>query len=441
MTVLRLTSLSLALGLMTSPAHAFLLSAWESALQHDPDYQEALAQHDIDIEETALARSRWLPQVTLTGSLGRGSSDVTQTASGQRSTRDFDSQAWLVQLRQTLYRQRDLAGLDRARALETAALASREAARHSLAKALLDTVAEILQSDALLASAEADARRGRLLILQSSRQLRAGEGTRLQVSEARSELARALELAMRARADNEAARARWQRLVGTTFNARPTLPDSFVRQLTAQAGETDLDAHALALTNPALRAARAAHQAEQAQAKAVRGDRLPALELVASTGSNESDSDNTIGSRFDTTRYALQLSMPVFSGGALSAQIRQADARTRQRAAFADSVHADMMQALRHAHAQLQAADDSSERALQDLETAHTALRQATLGQRAGTATQADLVNAERRESDAQRDLGRAQADALKAWGRLLEAQGMLDDSAISWLESTTGWR
>lgn len=434
MTVFRLTSLSLALGLMTSPAHAFLLSAWEAALQHDPDYQEALAQHDIDIEETALARARWLPQVTLTGSLGRGSSDVTQTATDQRSTRDFDSQAWLVQLRQTLYRQRDLAGLDRAESLGIAAEASRDAAKEALARSLIDTLADIAEADALVISANKDSERGRVLVMQSTRQLRAGEGTRVSVNEARNELARAFELAMRARADGEAARARWQRMTGQRLSTVVSLPEALTSKLVGHVQTNSAPSESSLTNNPAVRAAYALAKADREQIRAVKGERLPSLDLVASTGSNESDTDNTIGSQFDTTRYALQLNMPLFSGGSLSAQIRQAEARARRSAAMAEGVSADTLGALNHAQAELLAAHESCMRALQERETAETVLRQALLGQRAGTATRIDMVNAERRASDAERDLTRAQAMGLKAWARLLEARGELDEDRLVWL-------
>lgn len=435
---MRLKPLALCVALLCGNAQADLLQAWSDALTHDAGYQNALAERDFGTEEYNLALAQLLPQISVNATQGKARTDISQ--SSQSVFRKYDTESWAIQLRQSIFRARALAGYQRGEALAEAADARLIGARQSLLSRLLEAAAQLAIADANIAASTLSISTATQVLNVSARQLRAGEMTRRDQIRARSRLAQAKQDLSAARTEKAAASANWSAITGQATPPRFRLPDDLSLRL--QLSDTDLDtlvAQALA-HNPVLKAARSEVQAARHSVRQAQGDRLPTVDLVASRSFSDSDTDNTIGSAFDTTRIMLQASLPLFSGGSISAAVRQAQARLRGAQATLNDLTARAKLTLMRDTAGLVQAQSETERALADRETGLVEQRSAELGKLAGTATVVDIADAETLKARAQRDLVQANANALLAWARVHDALGQLDAQKLQVLNTTAGW-
>jgi len=76
--------------------------------------------------------------------------------------------------------------------------------------------------------------------------------------------------------------------------------------------------------NPEISAATHTLEVAKQELEKRRAGHYPTLDLVGARSYSENDSNNTLGSRFDTTTVALQMNVPLFAGGYVSANVRQA---------------------------------------------------------------------------------------------------------------------
>lgn len=428
----------LSIVLIHTNAQAGLMQSWHDALANDPGYQSALAERDFGVEEFALARAQLLPQVSVTGSQGQGRTDIIQTSLS--SFRKYDTETWAIQLRQTLFRARTLAGYGRGEALAKAAEARLVGARQSMAARLIETAGQLALANADIANAEIALATARQVLNVSIRQLRAGETTRREQIRARSRLAKAKQDLSAAFTVRAAAEANWRAMTGQVNSPHFHLPDDLSDRLSLSSDIPDnLIANALS-NNPALAAARFEVEAAKYGLKQAQGDRLPSLELIASRSFSDSDTDNTIGSAFDTTRVFIQANIPLFTGGTLSAAIRQAQARLKGAQASLSDLIARASLVITRDIASLKQAQNEASRALADRETGLIEQRSAELGKLAGTATVIDIADAENLKAQAQRDLVQANASALVAWARVQDAIGQLDEDALVHVSHLAGW-
>jgi protease secretion system outer membrane protein len=265
---------------------------------------------------------------------------------------------------------------------------------------------------------------------QEDRRFHAGEGTRDAVAEAtaqrnsmRARLAEGLlELQARVQAFNLLTRLG---VAGLDDNRLPAVAEL---GLIAEPEQGMLDR--ILESNPELAAAReneALNERRLAQASA---DHLPTLDLVGAVNRAENDTTNTLGTRYRNSQVGVQLMIPIFSGGAVSASERQAAAAHAAATADRDAV----AQRLRiQFGADWRAQAGLRERALGAMELVQAALEQrraVELSVKKGFKTWGDVGNVNQM-------LVRRESDVVDAIGQLLKTQARL----LSLLPTTdTAW-
>lgn len=187
----------------------------------------------------------------------------------------------------------------------------------------------------------------------------------------------------------------------------------------------------LALHNaPSLHAASAALRAARQQAAAARGQRYPDIALVGSVGRSQrpifSGRGTDIGATTQTWSVGLQLEVPIFSGGTLSAEVAEAGYKVAQ-------ARQDLVAARRQLRLDINSAWRSAQAAAhrvaaleQAIASAKTALEAARAGYRLGNRTILDVIEAS--TELAQRKARRKQAwyDYALARLKLRQAAGVL---------------
>lgn len=441
---MRPTLTSLALGLLLScSAEAALLDAWDSALRHDPKWRQAIAERDAGVEDYAIGRAPLLPQLNASASTGRADSDITAPGYGGiplHYNQRYRTNLRTLQLRQSLLNLHAIAGYQQGKASRASADARLTSARQQLAARLLEASANISQAEGDLYASLTAIKTAQQILNLSQRQLKAGEMTRADQARAAARLAQAKQTAADARSQLAIARANWTNLTGqanapslflnSDLALRLQVPNADIETLMARAREH----------NPELKAALSDIEVARQEVRKNQADHLPTFDVVGTRAYTDSTSENIIGSIYNTSRIELQMNLPLLNGGATSAYVRKAEANQRRAEALAAGQENQLRSLIAQNLSRLQGSLAEAERARADLDAARLAWRAAELGRVAGTATLAELTDAEAAQANAERDLIRANAGALIDWASLQLTLGDMDEQAIRLVADAAGW-
>jgi len=437
-------SLACATCLLLLPlsAHAMLFDAWSKALAHDADYQVALAEPDIKREDLIQARSQLLPQIYAQGSRGKADTKIASNGTGGLTqNRTYDANLWALQIRQPLLRPAAIYAYRSSSRRVAASQAQLQDARQTLLANLLETLARLEFAEASLIAAKASTLAAEQKLNYIQRQLRAGNVTRRETTEAKTALAQAQQQIAEALLDKSTQQAAWAEITGDTQVTMPALPADLAERLPLTDTNPETLLSLANIKQPALLALAEERNALALEVERARSEHLPSLDLNASRSFSESNTENTIDTTFLTNRIDLQLTLPLFTGGATQAKVRQTQARLRQADAKLAGAVAKTQTQIARSLAGLASARQTSASAAATREAADVSLRSATLGIAAGTATVADKINAEVGKATAEREQARANTEALLYWGQLQHALGQLDEDRLRELMAVLGWK
>lgn len=425
------------------PTNRRLALEFRQALQNDPEYQSAIAERDGGVENLDQALAALLPQISATAQRSVNDTDSTsQTSLGpvERSFNNYPAYNVNVQVRQALYRPKSWANLAVGRAQSELSELRLLAARQDLAVRLLSIHADWSFAAASATTAEGLIAIHERLFAYAQRQFEAGDSTRTEVEVARAKLEQAKSQLAEAKASRASAQLAWEQITGITpQNASHFLP----LLLSDQVAEvlpptlpalTRLRESALS-TNPLIRAQKTALVAAREALRRAQAERQPAADLYASRSQSKSALDNTIGTEFRTTQIGVQVSVPIYSGGAIDSGVRQAEAGVRRAESELNTTTARLrLQIERDWHgldaARIEAAAQRQVGAAMRL-VAETAVR----GRMAGIAARGEEEQATIQLLTAQKSLSAANARALVFWGRLVAALGTLDADILDDLD------
>ncbi|RSC29043.1 peptidase [Pseudomonas putida] len=425
------TVLSGVLSGLVLPAQALDLSdAYALALRNDPTLHAAIAERDAGVENLAIGRAGLLPNLSYRYNRARNDSEVTQRSQlgDVTSQRDYRSYSSTLTLQQPLF---DYAvWSDYRRGVAQAALADERlrGRGQEMMVRVFSAYSEALFADEQIALAQAQRRTYAEQLQLNERLLKNGEGTRTDVLEtrARYELAQAQEIEA---GDNlDAALRSLQAITGEAMNAEdlaPMLPALAVQPLVPARFEPWRD---LAVAhNAELASQRHALDVADQGVERQRAGHLPSLSAYVSKGISSSSSESTYNQRYDTDSVGIQLSVPLFAGGGVSARVRQAQAERDGLQFQVDAQVSDTLNQLRRQF-NLCASSTAKIRAYGMAVNAASALVEATRRSvQGGERVNLDVLDAEQQLYGARRDLAQARHEYLRAWVQLRYLAGVLD--------------
>lgn len=425
------TVLSGLLSGLVLPAQALDLSdAYALALRNDPTLHAAIAERDAGVENLAIGRAGLLPNLSYRYNRARNDSEVTQRSQlgDVTSQRDYRSYSSTLTLQQPLF---DYAvWSDYRRGVAQAALADERlrGRGQEMMVRVFSAYSEALFADEQIALAQAQRRTYAEQLQLNERLLKNGEGTRTDVLEtrARYELAQAQEIEA---GDNlDAALRSLQAITGEAMSAEdlaPMLPALAVQPLIPARFEPWRD---LAVAhNAELASQRHALDVADQGVERQRAGHLPSLSAYVSKGISSSSSESTYNQRYDTDSVGIQLSVPLFAGGGVSARVRQAQAERDGLQFQVDAQVSDTLNQLRRQF-NLCASSTAKIRAYGMAVNAASALVEATRRSvQGGERVNLDVLDAEQQLYGARRDLAQARHEYLRAWVQLRYLAGVLD--------------
>ena len=273
--------------------------------------------------------------------------------------------------------------------------------RDLIVLAVAGSYLQITATKARVDAAEAQVESFRAIYQQAADRLAAGLATRVDATRAKVQLQTQQQRLRSLQADLETQRLKLARLIGLPLGQQLRANDDF--RFSIVTSLTEDDALRRAQTDrPDLQAAAAAVNAAELAVKAARAERLPSVNVNADFGaagttpSNHSDGVYIV---------AGTLTIPLYQGGRIKADVEVASAALRQRQAEQADLVGQVDQDVRQAFIDLNAAADQVAVAQSNRTLAHESLEQSTDRFAAGIADTVEVVQAEQAVVAADDDL------------------------------------
>ncbi|MBV8776713.1 MAG: TolC family outer membrane protein [Alphaproteobacteria bacterium] len=414
-------AVGLALAMAAGPATAQTLTeALAYAYNNNPQLLAQRALLRQTDEGVPQALSNWRPTVTFTGEAGINRAAINQGAGDIFST--FHTRELDLRVTQPVYRggrteaqTRQAINLVDAGRAQT--LAVETTVFQAVAQAFFDTyrdqtLVEVNRNNEAVLKRQLEATRDRF---------RVGEVTRTDVAQAESSLAQATANRIASEGQLEVSRANYTRAVGHApgrlllAKERPVLP------------ATRDEALQLAATNnPNVVAATFAEAAARDNIDVVRGQLLPQISIVGDLNRSYSPSVTLRTAREDTASVVAQLTMPLYEGGAIYSQTRQAEQAVGQRRSQVDDARRAAVQTATQAWETLQSARAAVASYGAAVKAAQIALQGTQQEALVGSRTVLDVLISEQQLFTTESQLVGAQHDAAVAEYNVTAAIGRL---------------
>ena len=408
--------------LAATPASAQTLTeAFAYTYNNNPQILAQRALLRATDEQVPQALANWRPTVTLTGTAGFERAGIAARGSSTQFS-SFEPRAADLRITQPLYRggrteAQTRQAINTVQSTRAQTLGVETQVFQSVAQTYLDvvrdqTLVEVNRSNEQVLRRQLEATQDRF---------RVGEVTRTDVAQAESQLAQATAQRINAEGQLEVSRANYARAVGhppgrlVQPRERPVLPATRDEALTLAANN-----------NPNVISAMFTELAARDNIDLVRGQLLPTINLVGDLNRSFAPSVSLQTTRQDTASAVLQLTMPLYEGGAIWSQTRAAEQTVGQRRGQLDDARRLAVQQATQAWETLQsarAAITSFGAAVRAAQIALEGIQQEAL---VGSRTVLDVLISEQQLFTTQSQLVGAQHDAALAEFNLAAATGRL---------------
>lgn len=438
--------LLLALGLLAAPAgHAnSLMDIYEKALLSDPQIREADANRLAVQEGRPIARGALLPQVTGRAGFSKDASAgiSTNTFSGAVGTTDSTSRSetknWALELRQTVFRWDQWVRLNQADKESSQADVDYQAAEQALIVRVAEAYFNVLAAEDTLASEQATMEAIGRQLEQAQKRFEVGLIAITDVQEAQAAYDQAV-----------AAEILAKRVLANQREALREIVDEYPQELAKPALDIPLvnpspaDENQWVDTamrqNRSLVSSQIGAEIARDNVRLARSGHYPTLDLVASRNNVDTDGSQRIDRGpllpplsgpnerdVESDQIALQLSVPIFSGGATSSRERQAVLQHRAARERLERTARETQRSTRDAYLGVISEISRVQALRQALESARTALKATEAGFDVGTRTTVDVLDARRTLFVAETNYLRSRYDYLLNGLRLKQAAGVL---------------
>jgi outer membrane protein len=425
--------IAVSLGSVAQTASAEnLLQVFQRAKVYDAQFKAQESNHLATLEKKQQALAGFKPQVSLSGSdsYNRSENNITNnTVSG-------DIQQYSLQLSQALFNKSLNATLGQANALISQSSETLEANRQDLIIRVSDAyfAALLAQDNQVFAAAEKTAI-GRQLE-QTNAYFEAGRSAITDVKEAEASYAAATAQEIAATQQLDVAREQLRVLTGGFYQSLNAPRDNMPLQVPAPASIESWVSMARQ-NNHSLKASQQAAQVARKTIDVQRGARYPVVNLTASrTHSNTPRALAGLGGsgdyRKDDSAVGVSLSVPLYSGGALSSKVREAQRNFEQAQQVQDYQTRLTEQQVRSAYLGVQSSISQVQANQQALAAAETAAEATQAGFEVGTRTAVDVLNSLRNVFKSRRDYSSARYDYLKTLFALRQAAGTLSEKDVA---------
>jgi outer membrane protein len=418
-----------------------LNDVYESALQNDPVLRAARASYNADRETSNIARGALLPQLSISGEYTQTEINDKTLLTAASGRIDTDETAYGLSLNQAIFDMPSWYSFKSSKALSESARAQFAADQQSLIIRVSEAYFNVLRAYDNLQTRDAEERAIQRQLEQTRERFEVGLLPVTDVHEAQAVFDDAAVNSLEARGALNIAFEGLEVLTGENHKVLAGLTENFSATNPEPLSNQEWVDFAIG-NNFQLKVAKLGKDAAYNNAKAALSARLPKISGRASYF--DADADGTrYTSPFETQQdghsFVLTVSMPIWMGGSVDAQRRQA----KQRSIASDEGYIaskrNTIQAARSLH-QLVLTNTARVKARkQSITSADSALQATQAGYEVGTRNIVDVLVAQRTLYQARRNYANARYDYILSMMRLKEVAGQLSPDDIyqlnAWLD------
>ena len=415
-----------------------LADVYELALKNDPLLRAAEATYRAGKENKRQGIAGLLPTLSISGSTNWNEYRVEEQLQDQ-----YNSNSYLANLNQPIFRLDKWFQFERGTALSEAAAAEFAYQQQETMIRVASAYFNVLNSIDSLNAAKAEEKAiGRQKDLAKKRfDVGLAAITEVQETQAAFDLTVVSRIALEAQLDS--AQETLTSIVGRDIKLLSPLIDEFEISLPDPLDRESWVSLGLK-NNYQLKSAKLQRDAAQAAARGSASNHLPQIDLVGRVSQSTSKQGKfggfiqnpLFGIEQDTRQYSIQFSLPLYAGGAISSARRQAYAnydRSKEQAIYTErSTIKDVRS--NHFGVQTQVANVTARK--QALASAESALEATQVGYEVGTRNTVDLLDAQKRLFQAQRDYASSRYEYIISMLRLKASVGSLNPNDLMRISS-----
>lgn len=402
-----------------------LITAWQAARKKDSTLASARYQEEAAKLRVPQAEAAMLPTASASGQLAR---QWAETSAEPR--KGFTSQNYSLNLNYPLYRLPAKESLEQAKLVSSQAAIQGSIAEQELILRVAQTYLDTLGGQDTLRAAQAQNRASREQMQNLKRSFDAGNAARIDLQDAiaRNDIAIAQELA--ARNDLEVRIAALAVLTGRFDAEIRRLRSDIELTLDSSANLSDWVRQART-ANLAVQVGELANEIAQREVSKQNAGHRPTVDLVSSVSRSSNASVNFVGTNQTNAQIGVQITIPIFTGGALTAKTREAVALFNRSSAELETARDVSEQATRQALVRI-ASGRGLMRALESaVNSSQIALDTTILAYKAGSRVNLDVLNAQQQLFTTRRDLAKARYDFLIDSLKLKQLSGSLSETDL----------
>ena len=403
-------------------AQAFdLQAAWDAALGYDASHSAAAYQRLAAQENIPQARAALLPQVSLNGSYQRNHPIKPDADSN-------NSYGYSVQATQTLFDASKYADYKQGKLAAKLADAQFDLSEQQLLLNVSQAYFDVLTAYDLISASKASKKLYQRQLEQAKTMFDVGAATIVDTHEAQAGLDNAQVQVLNAEQKLHLAQQKLEYYTGLNPVDIERIDDKQVNRILNR--KTLAEWQQLAyLSNTNISAKHLAVEQAQAAVQKAKANRYPTVELQAAYQDQHQQVSNMGFSENVHNKGAsigVNLSMPLYTGGALSSQVRQTQFELLQREDELTASKRDTDLQVREQYLNVQSGLAQVNALEQLVLTNRKKLESSQLGQQVGVRSNLDVIDAQRTLAESEQQLAKARYDYLQAQLALAQAAGQL---------------
>lgn len=423
---------ALGLAVCSMPGQAIdLTGVYRLAEQQDPEIAQAAAARDAAIEAKPQSRALLLPTATVNASMAKNQQEVLSSSGiTPVGKSNYDTTGYGLTVNQPLFHYDSIKRLSQANKILARAEADYGAAQQALILRVAENYLEALAAKDNLAFAQAEKNATERQLEQTRQRFEVGLVAITDVHEAQA----AYDLVTAQEIDAE-------NLLSSRFEALREITGEYHDTLALLSEDLPLNSpqpediglwqqRALQQNLPLL-SARLQAEATQDEIAINRAGHYPTLDLSASYDYNDSEGGAFGGREIEDTQVLARLTIPLYQGGAVNSQTREAIARYTQAKEILEQQQRATLRQARDGYRNVIAAIRRVTALQQAVISAESALTATEAGLEVGTRTTVDVLNVRRNLFRAQRDMARSRYEYILQTLRLKQASGQLNTQDI----------
>ena len=418
-----------------------LTDIYESALQNDPVLRAARANFNADHENKSIARGALLPQISVSGDYTQSELNDSSPIVGMGGLIDSDTTSFNISLNQAIFDMPSWYSFQSGKALSESARAQFSADQQSLIIRVSEAYFNVLRAYDNMQTRMAEERAIQRQLEQTRERFEVGLLPVTDVHEAQAVFDDAVVNSLEARGALNIAFEGLEVLTGENHQVLAGLTETFVATNPEPLSNQEWVDFSIG-NNFQLKVAELGKDAAYNSAKAAAAVRLP--KVSGRVSYFDSDSDGTrytspFESQQDGHSFVVSVSMPIWMGGSVDAQRRQAKQRSIASDEGYTATKRNTVQAARSLHQLVQTNTARVKARKQSITSADSALQATQAGYEVGTRNIVDVLVAQRTVYQARRSYANARYDYILSMMGLKEVAGQLSPDDVfqlnAWLD------